>query len=162
MNWMSGGPAGFSPWILTGTSVFYDGSVLVPHDVAGGATGPGTINCSGLYIKGQQVLPNAYLPLVGGTLTGNLFITSPLYASISLNKVGAPAQYTSIIGNYNNAHRWFLNIGNSAHDPNDGTNTGSDFDLNNYDDSGIILGTPLTISKVSEIPFIGNATVNGV
>jgi hypothetical protein len=159
MNWM-GGPVSFSPWILTANHVSYDGAVLVPTTVAGGYTGPGTINTNAIFIQGILFNPNAYLPLTGGTLSGNLNITSSIYASLTLNK-NAPANYSSFIGDHNNVHRWFLNIGDSAVETGTG-NAGSDFSLNNYSDAGLLLGTPLTIHRSDgSSVFNGNMTVNG-
>jgi hypothetical protein len=158
-GWESGGPVSYSPWIQSGTHVSYDGAVLVPNAVAGGDKGPGTLNVGALYIQGQAVLPNAYLPLTGGTLSGNLFISRSPFASITLNNI-SPSQYSSLIGDHDNVHRWFLNIGNS--EPEAGSNTGSNFDLTRYADDGTLIDTPLLIHRnTGNVEFSGDVTIGG-
>lgn len=80
-----GGPP--EPWRVSGASISYDGSILVPAVVTGGVMGPGTINASGLFINGVSVqsLISGYLPLVGGTLTGALHLNSQIFISGTAN-----------------------------------------------------------------------------
>jgi hypothetical protein len=82
---LSGGPGGPpQPWTVRGYTATYEGCVMVPSGVAGGNTGPGTINANDIYIQGTrlEVTLGHYLPLTGGTLTGPLNISDPSHLNI--------------------------------------------------------------------------------
>lgn len=83
------------------------------------------------------------LALTGGTLTGNLGINNA-WASLFLNK---PASGTALAikGQMNGATRWVVNLGNQ--EPESGSNAGSNFTLDRYDDSGSWIEHVLTISR---------------
>jgi hypothetical protein len=86
-----GGPsAPPSPWHIVGGSITYDGAVLVPSTVAGGDTGPGTINTNALYVQGVQFVNPVgnYLLLTGGTLSGKLNILGIANLSITGGAAG--------------------------------------------------------------------------
>jgi hypothetical protein len=86
-----GGPsAPPSPWHIVGGSITYDGAVLVPSTVAGGDTGPGTINTNALYVNGVQFVNPVgnYLLLTGGTLSGKLNILGIANLSITGGAAG--------------------------------------------------------------------------
>lgn len=91
------------------------------------------------------VTPNlsAYLPLVGGTLTGNLNLTksTPL---LGLNK-SASGEASVVAGRLNALTRWQLHLGDTASEA--GTNSGSDFRVWRYDDSGTLIDSPLSITR---------------
>lgn len=80
----------------------------------------------------NQNLSNAYLPLVGGALTGNLSITAAAPALI-LNKT-VPGNPAYINGQNNGLTRWSLSLGEGSAES--GGNLGSDFILQSFDDSG--------------------------
>lgn len=84
----------------------------------------------------------AYLPLSGGTLTGDLTVqkSSPL---ITLNRTDTgPAP---IVGQMNGVNRWRMDMGGGA---DAGSNAGSNFVLYRYADAGGNLGAALTINRV--------------
>lgn len=173
----------------TGTT---DGSALVP---GGSAATPGvrfqSETNSGIYrvgagdigisILGTKVVDitstgitgtiNGYLPLTGGTLTGNLTV-SKTNPTIILSK-GASGQSNQIAGQTAGTNRWNLLLGHS--DSESGGNAGSSFVLNYDDDSGAVIDSALTITRVNGILSIkglytrnasggsqGNDTINAL
>lgn len=84
-----------------------------------------------------------YLPLTGGTLTGDLIVseTAPI---IAVNKA-ASGTGVHFVGRTNGVARWDIVPGNSTAEG--GTNTGSDFVINRYNDSGAIIDAPLSITR---------------
>ena len=75
-----------------------------------------------------------YLPLTGGTLTGNLGIQQPA-------GVGS-----LIIGSTNGSGNWVMALGDNS--PRLGSNSGSNFVLYRYADDGVtILSTPITVDR---------------
>jgi hypothetical protein len=88
---LAGGPgAPPQPWVVQGATIRYDGCVMVPSNVVGGNTGPGTINANALYVKGVQFVNpvGSYLPLTGGALTGELIISNPSALYIGGGQLG--------------------------------------------------------------------------
>ena len=97
------------------------------------------------------------LPLTGGSLTGALEITE---GDLTLNAGSITAtddnailtlakklsgQVSAVVGRLLANNRWRLLLGNATAET--GANTGSDFALERYDDAGVLLGTPMTISR---------------
>jgi hypothetical protein len=95
----------------------------------------------------------AYLPLGGGTLTGNLNINTA-NPTIVLNKSSGASGNNQILGNTANAARWLLRLGNEAVES--GSNVGSDFAIYNYNDAGVLIGNPLSINRSSGIVYFGS------
>jgi hypothetical protein len=90
-----------------------------------------------------------YVNVTGDTMSGNLSISSldPVFA---LNKTtsghaGVLLAYT------NNSPRWQVTLGNSVAES--GSNAGSDFSIDRFNDAGVYAGSPFTIMRAN-----GNAT----
>ena len=109
---------------------------------------------------------SGYLPLIGGTLTGNLVVapasgvanltlTGAAGTAIVLNKVSATNANT-IVGQTNGVTRWQIQPGSGGGAESGGA-AGSDFAIYNYDDSGANLGMPFNIARAT-----GGATFAGV
>jgi hypothetical protein len=97
-----------------------------------------------------------YLPLTGGTLTGNLVVNSPLIqinsptgtnANFALNSHAANGDF--LTGYTNNVARWQMALGDVT--PETGQNAGSNFSLSRFADSGAVLGTPISINRATGI-----------
>jgi hypothetical protein len=66
-----------NPWTINGGIVSVEGSVCVPAEVAGGNMGPGTINASGIFVNGQEVLIGAASGVSSfNGRTGDIILTS--------------------------------------------------------------------------------------
>ena len=131
------GPSAFSPanWVLM-------------FSVAGGTlTGPLILAADPVAALGAATKQYAdkMLPLVGGTLTGDLTID---LAS------GDP----TILGQKINLSRWAIVLGNS--DTESGGNTGSDYNISRYDDAGVFIDSPIQIARSTGIVSIAHAPVN--
>jgi len=81
----------------------------------------------------------------GDEMTGDLTI-SKANSLLILNK-SASAQFTSIRGNLNGVRRWAMFLGGTAVES--GGNTGSEFSINRYTDTGTALGAALTIDRAT-------------
>ena len=88
MNGSNGGPLPQpSPWVIGGSFINYLGGVTIGAPTSG-SMGPGTINIqNGIYINGQAYSPANYLPLTGGTITGNLTVTGTMNFSGSIQNL---------------------------------------------------------------------------
>ena len=93
-----------------------------------------------------------YLPLVGGTLTGDLLIVKPSGDSTitfsSLANTNRGEFYQT-----NGLHRWFAGVSAAAES---GSNVGSDFTILRYNDAGSYVGNALAINRAN-----GNVAING-
>lgn len=95
---------------------------------------------------------NMFLPLAGGTLTGALTISG---AGSILNVSSAPiylsaAPNNRVIAGFNAAGtqpRWALYYGDATAES--GGNAGSNFSLSRYSDTGVIIDTPLSVSRAT-------------
>jgi hypothetical protein len=100
----------------------------------------------------------AYLPLTGGTLTGNLSGTSATFSGVVTANAGIMLNGTSgnryIIGRTSGSTRWAMFLGDGTAES--GNNAGSNFSILNYSDSQATLGTPLAINRASGIVTIPN------
>jgi microcystin-dependent protein len=106
---------------------------------------------------------SGFLPLAGGTLTGNLKIIPPsgdatvtVYSSagnsnITMQKAGS-GFISQILGYTGTIMRWLLALGDTAAESTG--NLGSNFSINRYSDTSELLDTPLTISRAT-----GNVSV---
>lgn len=106
---------------------------------------------------------HSYLPLAGGTLTGNLIGTAATFSNLVL----APNIYSdSSAGTYrglrfqtSGVSRWYLFTSSDAES---GSNAGSNFYLTRYADDGSYLGQVLSIPRATGvINFSSNPTVLG-
>lgn len=101
---------------------------------------------------------------VSGTLAINGSTIHLNYASAGYNR--------AIYGSTNGSYRWGMRLGNSAAES--GSNVGSDFELNRYDDVGSYIGAVVyvrrsdgkvgigTASPVGSLHVAGNETIGGV
>jgi len=114
-----------------------------------------------------QVSITGYLPIAGGTLTGPLQINSATFgqtapaASAATYTISRQAgQPANILARTNTSPRWQIVLANTALEQ--GTNSGSNFDIQSYNDGGSLLDTPISISRSTGIVnFTHNPTVNG-
>lgn len=97
----------------------------------------------------------SFLPITGGTITGNLAVTGTLGITgvSTFNSVvvvnGAAGTFRSIFGSTANAGRWRLNLGNNTAES--GGNVGSDFQLDRLSDGAALIDSPLTITRSTGI-----------
>jgi hypothetical protein len=90
----------------------------------------------------------AYLPLAGGTLTGFLTLPPMATSGNASNKIdGAAGSNRMLFGTTAGVLRWGLLLGTGAAES--GGNTGSDFNLWAYSDTGAGLGAALSIVRAS-------------
>lgn len=99
---------------------------------------------------------SGYLPLTGGTLTGNLAIAKAT-PRITLNK-SAAAQFNVLEGLTNGLTRWELHLGNSTAES--GSNVGSNLTVYRCNDAGTFVDTPFLIQRNTGIIALG-PTTNG-
>lgn len=105
-----------------------------------------------------------YLPLGGGTLTGPLFIQAanqlflqPPAGSDAFASLQRAAGKSAYLGaSTGSTIRWQLIL--ASGDAEVGANSGSDFAVNRFSDSGVYLGTPFSISRATGAANF-NATV---
>lgn len=100
----------------------------------------------------------AYLPLTGGTLTGNLNGTTASFTgnvnsggAFVINRAGATTK--GIFSQTTASNRWFFGANATSES---GSNLGSNFVIERYSDAGTSLGNALTIERNS-----GNASFSG-
>jgi hypothetical protein len=91
-----------------------------------------------------------YLPLAGGTLTGDLTVAKA--TPVFYLKKTVATQANNIFGYLNNTNRWAVRPGNDVAET--GSNAGSDFDIQRYNDAGTFIDTPFNINRAT-----GNTTV---
>jgi hypothetical protein len=97
----------------------------------------------------------AFLPLTGGSLTGNLNIEAA-NVFINLSKTAGAA---SIFGTASNSVRWMVNLGNATAEA--AGNVGSDFSIQNFSNAGGLLGTPLLINRASGLVTLSALSLPG-
>jgi hypothetical protein len=88
-----------------------------------------------------------FVPIIGGTMTGNLTISSS-GPSFILNKTGIGAgMVASFIGSSAGNARWRVALGNDTAEASG--NVGADFAITRYDNAGGRLDDPIQISRAS-------------
>jgi|GEM_PF-3791960 hypothetical protein len=99
-------------------------------------------------LPGGPYLPlsaGPFLPLNGGTIGGP--ISGPLATFTTLNISGPVETTRSIFGQTIGSNRWELQLGDDVNEP--GDNSGSNFKLVSYDDTGAFLSVPLTVDRLT-------------
>jgi hypothetical protein len=92
----------------------------------------------------------AYLPLTGGTLTGNLTVdTSAGPNPVALTLNAQNLQDRALIGRVNNSQVWKMSLGDAT--SLSSGNVGVNFSLTSYDNVGAVLATPLTITRSGQV-----------
>jgi hypothetical protein len=101
-----------------------------------------------------------YLPLAGGTLTGQLNI-APASGGATLNLEQRTATGgNTIIGGTNNSNRWAMYLGNGEAEA--GANAGSNFAITRYSDAAAVIDTPLRINRATgEMTFSQPVNITG-
>jgi hypothetical protein len=117
-----------------------------------------SVNTSWIYDGSKWLASNspaaAFLPLTGGTLTGQLRI-APVSGWSVLALIKPSSGQSSAIYGYQGANpRWQIDLGNAVVES--GSNVGSDFTISRFSDAGAYLDTPLTIARAT-----GAATFTG-
>jgi len=168
---LSGTTAAFSGAVtsvgLSGTTASFSGEItaLTPVDANDNDTTVATT--AWVTAKGYATtsgVSGSYLPLAGGTLTGALTGTTAAFTgSVTTNAdliLSEPAGNSRILY-YQTAgvRRWGVLADNTAEA---GSNVGSDFAINCYDDSGNYLNTPMLINRQFAITTFALAKVSGV
>jgi hypothetical protein len=107
----------------------------------------------------------AYLPLTGGTLTGNLIIASlsPANPTFIANKqTGTGGVSAGFVGATAGVNRWALILGNTTAETGGGTGVGgSDFQLNRFNNAGTFIDVPIGVSRGNGVTTFSQAIVNG-
>jgi hypothetical protein len=116
-----------------------DGSTLAAGDLAAGTLVAVT------YDGTNFRLAWSWEPPFPTTFDADLTIakTNP---TLILDKA-ASGQASQIFGRNNGSRRWLISLGNTSSES--GSNTGSNFVIRRYDDSGLSLGDPITINRAS-------------
>jgi hypothetical protein len=101
-----------------------------------------------------------YLPLVGGTLTGNLGINATAPILSFQRSAGQAAQLAGYTGT---SQRWNLVLASATAET--GGNAGSDLSIGRWSDAGALLDVPLSIIRASgsvvlERPLLLNSATN--
>lgn len=97
------------------------------------------------WVGGPIVDGGAYVLKAGDTMTGNLVIDPPVNnPELHLDKPTS-GKASVLRGKMNGADRWAMSFGNTVAES--GSNTGSDFSLNRYDDSGTLIDFPISIAR---------------
>lgn len=96
------------------------------------------------FVKGQgYVTGGPFLPTAGGTLTGNISV-SKVNPVLSLDKA-ASGQQNILTGTTAGSIRWRTILGNTTSEA--GSNAGSDFSIDRYNDAGAIIDSPFFIAR---------------
>jgi hypothetical protein len=114
----------------------------------------------------QVIDVSGFLPLTGGSLSGNLTVNS---THLTLNSAGADGWLTLnrhagsnavIMGETNGSPRWMLLLPTNT--PETGANAGSNLTVNRFSDAGLFLGTTLSINRATGVvDFAAPPTVGG-
>ena len=109
-----------------------------------GVAAPGVLT---VYSRGDHVHPTdtSRVAKGGDTMTGNLTITE-VNPRFVLNKP-ASGQSNAIIGGTNSLNRWAVEFGSSGSES--GSNAGSDFLIDRFNDAGTYVDSPLSILRSS-------------
>lgn len=111
-------------------------------------------------------LDSSHLPLVGGTLTGNLTILKDSPNLILSASTGTPAVQLrstitgtgSIQFNTITSTRWAVSKDSTAEG---GSNTGSDLVVTRYNDAGSIIDNPITVTRSTGLSTLASLSVTG-
>lgn len=104
----------------------------------------------------------AYVPLTGGTMTGDLTLTggAPAPTNLILNKLGTGVNYANnIFGSTNGLPHWLLTLGDNTTES--GGNAGSNFIVSRYNDAGSVIDAPLSINRASGLTTLRAAQIVG-
>jgi hypothetical protein len=86
-------------------------------------------------------------------MTGNLYINSNL-PTLLINKQLTSGQTAAINGRVAGLDRWIVALGDSA--PESGGNSGSNFTIQRYNDAGVVMDNPLSITRSNGIVAVNS------
>jgi hypothetical protein len=121
------------------------------------------------YVDNHQPLGGPYLPLTGGVLSGNVnvsavsatFVANATSGFATFQMQSASGNGRRILSYTGSSLRWDVEIGDSVAES--GSNAGSNFNINRYDDASNYLGAPISINRASGLVTIGQSlTVSSV
>lgn len=103
-------------------------------------------------------LATLFLPLAGGTLTGDV-IMSKVNPQLYVKK-SASGEASNIWGMKGATARWLLSLGTTTAEA--GSNAGSDLAIGAYDDAGAAIDVPMTIGRAATgiISLVRNLTIS--
>ena len=111
----------------------------LPRPIVAGGTGAST--------PAQAITNLGGFPVTGGTLVGPLGIHAA-NPSFTLRPTAAnQSRYFIGTDHAANAARWVMALGDNAPESTPGSNIGSDFAINRYNDAGSFVETPLSIKR---------------
>lgn len=167
-------PASTTKWYIVSNNTNYPltfqvtGSGGATYTLANGSTGIIYTDATNVFLA-----TGSYLPLTGGTLTGNLFGTNAGFGSGSITSGSATlaaqsavftdSQVTSGVGQYrifsmlsNGLYRWNV-ITNT--DLETGSNAGSNFTITRYTDAGTFIDNPIAINRATGVVTIQDGLI---
>lgn len=139
----------------TGTGVYTAVGTTLTRNVTKSTAADARISLSGsaqVSITARAEDIQSYLPLIGGTLTGNLTISAS-NPYINFNK-SASGGNIAIQAQTNGVNRWGLWFGDSTAES--GSNAGSNVTLYRYSDAGASIDTPITINRATGVVAFAN------
>lgn len=104
----------------------------------------------------QGWVDGAYLKLTGGTLTGDLRIST---GQPGLHLDGPPGVFRYLQSNTNGSPRWQIHL--ASPDGEGGNNGGSDFVIRRFSDTAQSLGDPFSINRATGWVSVGQLSVSG-
>jgi hypothetical protein len=105
---------------------------------------PNDSNIYGRHALGWTNISATWLPLTGGTLSGNLNISTSTPGLILTKTSGNSAL---LYGTLAGTNRWAVSLADST--PESGSNFGSNFTITRFNDAGSLIDQPFTISRSS-------------
>jgi len=145
-----------------------------------GTSGAGGINLSGTVtavtrpvgtndttLATTAFVATSYLPLIGGTLTGNLnvvpaagaaqlTVAAPAGQTTAISLQAPSGQFREIVGGSATAARWAVVLGDGAAET--GSNAGANFAIQRFSDAGAYIDQPLSINRANGVTLIAPAS----
>jgi hypothetical protein len=117
---------------------------------------PNDSNTYGRHALGWTNISATWLPLTGGTLSGNLNISTST-PGLTLTKTSGNSAL--LYGTLAGTNRWAVSLADST--PESGSNFGSNFTITRFNDAGSLIDQPLAISRSSGFVMANNLQVGG-
>jgi Chaperone of endosialidase len=144
------------------TKQYVDAAVPAPSNANPAMAGTAAPGTAATFARADHVHPTdtsraaasalaGYLPLAGGTLTGNLSLS--LAAPVLVLRKNASGSDTEILGTTGANARWLIQMGNGTAET--GGNVGSDWGLSRYNDAGGYLDTPVQVYRSTGAVQVG-------
>jgi hypothetical protein len=100
------------------------------------------------------------VPLIINRQYANITIQTNPQAGLPITITGPTASYRGMMGATNGSPRWALIFGDTTNET--GTNTGSNFGINRYNDAGNPIDAPIVISRASGLVSIPNMSATAL